>query len=72
MDSDFEVIVVNDFLKQKAANSWNDMNIKFLINHMERVADALETFEPLGGEAKNMIDNYITELESLRSDYDME
>jgi len=39
---------------------------------MEKTKSALEVFENLGNEASDMIDNYITELESLRIDYRME
>ena len=54
--------------KQSAIN-WNDMQIEFLIEYMEKIKSSLEVFETLGKEASDMIDNQITELESLRADY---
>lgn len=39
---------------------------------MEKTKANLEVFENLGSEAMDMIDNYITELESLRNDYKIE
>ena len=61
-----------DVKRKKSANNWNDMQIGFLIDYMEKTKSALEVFESLGSEASDMIDNYITELESLRTDYRME
>ena len=55
--------------RKQNANNWNDMQIGFLIDYMEKTKSALEVFENLGSEASDMIDNYITELESLRADY---
>jgi hypothetical protein len=55
-----------------AANNWNDMQIGFLIDFMERTKAALELFENLGREASELIDSQITELESLRTDYRIE
>ena len=55
--------------RKQSANNWNDMQIGFLIDYMEKTKSALEVFENLGSEASDMIDNYITELESLRADY---
>lgn len=64
--------MTTDAERRKAANTWNDIQIDFLIEYMEKTKSALETFEILGKEAKEMIDNQITELESLRADYKME
>lgn len=64
--------MTTDAERRKAANTWNDIQIDSLIEYMEKVKSALETFEILGKEAKEMIDNQITELESLRTDYKME
>ena len=64
--------MTTDIERKRNANDWNDMQIEFLIDHMERTKTALEVFESLGSEASNMIDNYITELESLRVDYRLE
>ena len=61
-----------DMERKQGANNWNDMQIGFLIDYMEKVKSSLEVFESLGSEASNMIDNQITELESLRTDYKME
>ena len=54
-----------------AANSWNYMEIGFLIKNMEATKSSLEVFETLGQEAADMIDTMITNLECLRSDYKM-
>lgn len=64
--------MTTDIERKKSANNWNDMQIGFLIDYMEKTKSALEVFENLGSEASDMIDNYITELESLRTDYKME
>lgn len=64
--------MTTDAERRKAANTWNDIQIDSLIEYMEKTKSALETFEILGKEAKEMIDNQITELESLRTDYKME
>ena len=64
--------MTTDAERRKSANDWNDMQIGFLIDYMEKTKSALEAFESLGSEASDMIDNYITELESLRTDYKME
>lgn len=64
--------MTTDIERRKAANDWNDMRIEFLIEYMEKVKSSLEVFENLGKEASDMIDNQITELESLRTDYKME
>ena len=64
--------MTTDIERRKAANTWNDIQIDSLIEYMEKTKSALETFEILGKEAKEMIDNQITELESLRTDYKME
>lgn len=64
--------MTTDIERKKSANNWNDMQIGFLIDYMEKTKSALEVFENLGSEASNIIDNYITELESLRTDYRME
>lgn len=64
--------MITDAERRKSANDWNDMKIGFLIDYMEKTKSALEVFESLGNEASDMIDNYITELESLRTDYRME
>ena len=64
--------MTTDIERRKAANDWNDMRIGFLIEYMEKVKSSLEVFENLGKEASDMIDNQITELESLRTDYKME
>lgn len=58
--------------RKQSANNWNDMQIGFLIEYMEKVKSSLEVFETLGREASDMIDNQITELESLRADYEQE
>lgn len=58
--------------RKKSANNWNDMQIGFLIDYMEKCKSSLEVFESLGREASDMIDNQITELESLRADYEQE
>ena len=58
--------------RKKNANNWNDMQIGFLIDYMEKCKSSLEAFELLGREASDMIDNQITELESLRADYKQE
>lgn len=55
--------------RKQSANNWNDMQIEFLIEYMEKIKSSLEVFETLGKEASDMIDNQITELESLRADY---
>ena len=55
--------------RKQSANNWNDMQIEFLIEYMEKINSSLEVFETLGKEASDMIDNQITELESLRADY---
>lgn len=55
--------------RKQSANNWNDMQIEFLIEYMEKIKSSLEVFEALGKEASDMIDNQITELESLRADY---
>lgn len=59
-------------IEKKSANNWNDMQIGFLIDYMEKTKSALEVFENLGSEASDMIDNYIAKLESLRTDYKIE
>lgn len=64
--------MTTDAERRKATNTWNDIQIDFLIEYMEKTKSALQTFEILGKEAKEMIDNQITELESLRTDYKME
>lgn len=64
--------MLTDMERKQSANNWNDMQIGFLIDYMEKVKSSLEVFESLGSEASNMIDNQITELESLRTDYKME
>lgn len=64
--------MLTDMERKQSANNWNDMQIGFLIDYMEKVKSSLEMFESLGSEASNMIDNQITELESLRTDYKME
>lgn len=64
--------MTTDAKRRKAANNWNCSHIDFLIEYMEKTKDVLETFEILGKEAKKMIDNQITELESLKMDYKME
>lgn len=64
--------MTTDIERKKSANNWNDMQIGFLIDYMEKTKSALEVFESLGSEASDMIDNYIAELESLRTDYRME
>jgi len=64
--------MTTDIERKRSANDWNDIQIGFLIKNMERTKTALEVFESLGSEASNMIDNYITELESLRTDYRLE
>ena len=61
-----------DKRRLEAANSWNDIQIRWLIEYMEQTKRYLEKFEKLGEEANDLIDNYITELECLRSDYKME
>lgn len=61
--------MATDIERKMNANNWNDMQIGFLINYMEKVKSSLEVFEALGREASDMIDNQITELESLRADY---
>ena len=61
-----------DKRRLEAANSWNDIQIRWLIEYMEKTKHSLERFEKLGEEANDLIDNYITELECLRSDYKME
>ena len=55
--------------RKQSENNWNDMQIEFLIEYMEKIKSSLEVFEALGKEAGDMIDNQITELESLRTDY---
>lgn len=64
--------MATDIERREAANNWNYSHIDFLIEYMEKTKDVLETFEILGKEAKKMIDNQITELESLKMDYKME
>ena len=64
--------MTTDNKRKQSANNWNDMQIGFLIDYMEKVKSSLEVFESLGSEASNMIDNQITELESLRTDYKTE
>lgn len=64
--------MTTDAERIKSANSWNDIQIDFLIEYMEKIKSSLEVFETLGREASDMIDNYITELESLRTDYKIE
>lgn len=61
-----------DKRRLEAANSWNDIQIRWLIEYMEKTKRSLERFEKLGEEANDLIDNYITELECLRNDYKME
>ena len=61
--------MTTDVERRASANNWNDMQLGFLIGYMEKTKAALETFEVLGSEASDLIDNYITELESLRTDY---
>lgn len=61
--------MTTDTERKMSANNWNDMQIGFLIDYMEKVKSSLEVFETLGREASDMIDNQITELESLRADY---
>ena len=62
--------MTTDMERKQSANNWNAMQIGFLIEYMEKVKSSLEVFESLGSEASDMIDNYITELESLRTDYE--
>lgn len=64
--------MTTDIEREKSANNWNDIQIGFLIDYMEKVKSTLEVFENLGREASDMIDSQITELESLRSDYKIE
>lgn len=64
--------MTTDIERKKSANNWNDTLIGFLIDYMEKTKSSLEVFESLGSEASDMIDNYITELESLRTDYRIE
>ena len=64
--------MTTDNERRKAANNWNDMQISFLIDYMEKIKSNLEGFELLGSAAKDMIDGYITELESIRIDHKME
>ena len=61
--------MTTDIERKMNANNWNDMQIGFLIDYMEKIKSSLEVFEALGREASDMIDNQITELESLRTDY---
>lgn len=52
----------------KAANEWHYMQLGFLIEYMKNTRVRLERFEPLGKEAADLIDTYITNLERLRND----
>ena len=61
--------MTTDNERKQSANNWNDMQIEFLIEYMEKIKSSLEVFEALGKEASNMIDNQITELKNLRTDY---
>ena len=63
--------MITDIERRKAANDWNDIQIEFLIDHMEKTKSSLEVFEALGNETSNMIDNYIAELQKIITDYRM-
>ena len=51
-----------------AANNWNSMQIRWLIEYAEKTVRQLQKFETLGKEAAEHIDKFITELECIRSD----
>lgn len=64
--------MTTDAERKQSANNWNAMQIGFLIEYMKKTKSSLEVFEILGKEASTMINNQITELESLRTNYKME
>ena len=58
--------------RQIAANNWNVMWIDHAIQYLEGAKSQLEVFETLGREASDMIDDCITKLECLKTDYKIE
>lgn len=54
-----------------AANNWNAMWVKNTIEYLESTRSRFEIFETLGSEASDMIDDFITQLECLRTDYEI-
>lgn len=55
-----------------AANHWNASWVDFAIRYLESTKSRFEIFETLGGEAADMIDDFITQLECLKTDYEIE
>ena len=52
-----------------AANTWNVMWIENLIQDLESTKTRFERWERLGSEAQEVIDDFITRLECLKTDY---
>lgn len=64
--------MTEDKYRLVAANNWNVMWVDNAIQYLESTKAQFETFETLGCEAANMIDDFITKLECLKSDYKIE
>ena len=54
-----------------AANNWNAMWVENIIRDLESTKSRFEGWEALGREAQDVIDDFITRLECLTTDYEI-
>ena len=55
-----------------AANTWNAMWVESIIRDLESTKSRFEGWERLGSEAQDAIDDFITRLRCLKTDYEIE